>query len=417
MNYVFRYVAVVFLGWGWTNGLVWGDDGNWPRFRGPNGTGLSPQEHVPVQWTSKDVVWSAEIPGSGNSSPIIWGDRLFLQSAADDGNERSLLCFNVNNGKLTWVRSIPASPSRKHPKNTLASATPATDGKRVYALFWDASGVSLAAYSFAGEIQWKRQLGQFAGQHGPGTSPIVYGGLVYIANDQDGASAVLALDSSTGKTVWESSRHAYRACYSTPCLLELPGLPPQLIVASSAGVTSYRPATGLQNWHWNWSFNGQPLRTVGSPVVGQGLIFATSGDGGGARHAVAVKPGSVGAAAEVAWENKRLLPYVPTVLAWGEHLYYVSDHGVAGCCNAATGENIWSERLGGNVTSSPVLIGGNIYVSAEDGTVYVFEAGPRFRLLGKSTVGEPVMATPAVAQNRLFIRGQHRLYCIASVQK
>lgn len=388
---------------------------NWPRFRGPNGTGVADDKDIPIQFgAKKGVLWSVPIPGVGNSSPVVWGDRLFLQSASSDGSERLLLCLNATSGKILWQASAAGARAHTHQKNTLASSTPATDGERVYAVFWNGEELSLSAYDFQGKELWKRELGGFTSQHGAGASPVVYDDMVYLANDQDGSAVMLAFDAKTGNPVWKATRKAYRACYSTPFLLEKPGDKLQLIVASTGGITGYNPRTGDEIWNWSWKFDGMALRIVASPIAGDGLIFANCGDGKGYRHAAAIKAGGKGdvTSTNLVWENKRALPYVPSMLLKGEHLYYVTDKGMAGCVVARTGETVWSERLGGEITASPVLINGKIYATNEAGTVYVFAAEPTFRLLAKNVLGEGVMATPAVANNRLFIRGQSNLFCI-----
>jgi outer membrane protein assembly factor BamB len=227
---------------------------------------------------------------------------------------------------------------------------------------------------------------------------------------------VYALDAKDGKIIWQAPRPAFRACYSVPFLLEKPGKPPELIVVSTAGITSYDPSAGKEKWSYTWSFSGMALRTVASPVSSEGLIFANSGDGSGARHLIAVKIGSSGdvTSTNLAWEWKknRPFPYVPTMLTWGEHLYFVNDRGEAGCAVAKTGDLVWTEDLGSPVTASPILIDGKIYTISEDGIVYVFPAATSFKLLAKNTLGEAVSATPAVSDSRLFIRGKTHLFCI-----
>ncbi len=391
---------------------------NWPRFKGPNGTGISEDKGVPIQWTAKNgVLWRRAIPGKGNSSPVVWENRVFVQSASADGKERLLLCLNASDGQVLWSRSVPGFVARTHPKNTLASSTPATDGEKVYAMFWDGRDISIFAYDFQGNLVWKRTLSAYVTEqgHGPGASPIVYDGKVFFANHQDGSALLFALEAKSGKIAWEAERPAFLACYSTPFVLEKPGEEAELIVASMAGITGYDPKSGGVNWNWTWSFPETPLRTVGSPVSSQGLVFANSGNGGGGRHIVAVKPGEKGNGTKTSkvWDKKRGFPYVPSMLVWKDHLYYVNDQGLASCHVAQTGEPVWTDvRLGGTMTASPVLIDGKIYAVNEEGQVYVFEAGPQFKLLGKSSIGEPVMATPAVATNRLFIRGDKHLFCI-----
>jgi outer membrane protein assembly factor BamB len=389
----------------------------WPRFRGPNGTGIASDTDVPVQWSEKEgVQWKTRIPGAGNSSPIVWGDKVFLQSATADGRERLLLCLDAANGKVLWSRSLPGSKARTHAKNSLASSTCATDGQRVYTLFWDGTRISADAFDFQGKQLWSRDLGRFVSQHGAGTSPIVFQDKVILANDQDGAATVYALDARDGTIVWKTPRPAFRACYSAPFLLERPGRPAEVIVASTAGITSYNPQNGSENWKYSWSFTGMALRTVASPIFADGLVIANSGDGSGARHLIAVKVGDRGdvTSTNLAWEWKknRPFPYVPTMLAWGEHLYFVSDRGDAGCVVAKTGEPVWTQHLCQGATASPILIDGKVYAISDDGIVYVFQASPTFKLLAKNALGEAVSATPAVADNRLFIRTSTHLLCI-----
>jgi len=389
----------------------------WPRFRGPNGAGISGDKDVPVRWTDRDgLLWKSAIPGIGHSSPIVWGDRVFLESASADGKERLLVCLNAPDGKLLWSRSVAGLRAKTHNRNTLASSTPATDGQRVYAVFWDGKEVFVYAYDFQGNLAWKKGLGGFISQHGVGASPVVYQDKIYLMNDQDGAAEMIALDAGTGKMIWQVARRPFRACYSTPFVLEKPGKEAELIVTSTAGITSYRPDTGAENWNYDWTFDGMPLRTVASAVFTHGLVIANSGDGSGARHAIAVSVGDAAAAARpsLVWEEKKGFPYVPCMLAHGQHIYYVNDQGLASCRVAATGQEVWTERLGAAVSASPVLIDGNIYVVSESGTVYVFAAAPTFKLVARNKVGdqEQIFASPAVADSRLYIRGAKCLYCI-----
>jgi outer membrane protein assembly factor BamB len=395
--------------------LAFGAESNWPRFRGPNGTGVaSPGGSVPVRWTDSGVLWKTRISGTGNSSPIVWGDRVFVQSAPADGSERILVCLDLSSGRVLWTSSRPGSSVHRHQRNTLASSTPATDGERVYAIFWTGTELWLEACDFGGKRIWERNLGAFAGEHGAGASPVVYRGTVIVNNAQDGVSNVVAVRASTGEVLWQVRHPALVACYSTPFLLERPGVPTELIVGSTAGFSGYDPETGNEWWHWKWQFSGDPLRTVASPVFGPEHLFLTSGDGGGARHMVAVRLEGNGATtkASLAWESRRTFPYVPSMLVWEQYLYWVSDLGIAGCNDVKTGKNVWTERLGGNFTASPVLAGGNIYAVNEDGDISVFRADPHFELLGRNGIGELVRATPAVAGNRLLVRGSDHLFCI-----
>ncbi|MCS7159697.1 MAG: PQQ-binding-like beta-propeller repeat protein [Gemmatales bacterium] len=391
----------------------------WPRFRGPNGEGTAPEADLPLSWKGpEEATWKVALPGEGNSSPVIWEDRLFVQSASADGRQRFLIALRPATGQVLWTRSWSGKPAAKHRKNTFASNTPATDGQRVYALFWTGESYVLVACDLEGKTVWEKDLGTYTSQHGAGHSPIVHEGKVILANDQDGTSVLLAFEAGSGQLLWQAPRKPFRACYSTPFVLQRPGRSAELIVASTAGITAYDLSSGRELWHWEWRFEGMPLRTVASPILAQGLILATSGDGGGSRHAVALRPGDKGAVPDshVVWENKRFLPYVPTLLARGEYVFFVNDAGIAGCIRAATGERVWMERLegGGSFSASPILVGERIYAVSEEGEVFVFAARPTFRTLGRGRVGEQVFATPAVADGRLFIRGRQHLFCFAA---
>jgi outer membrane protein assembly factor BamB len=395
-----------------------GSADNWPRFRGPNGTGVAADRDVPVSWSQgSGVLWKIPLPGLGNSSPVVWGDRLFVQTAPPGGKERQLVCVSASTGKLLWSRAVRGHSAKTHPKNTLASSTPATDGERVYAAFWDGSDILLAAYDMDGRPVWERPLGSFTSQHGAGASPVVYEDKVYFANDQDDTSTLHVFDARTGKTVWQDRRPAFRACYSSPFILEKAGHRPELIVVSTMAITSYEPHSGRKNWNYQWKFSAKfPLRTTGSAIAGGGMLFACSGDGGGDRHMIALRLDGAGPRTKVtlAWENKRDFPYVPTLLKRGDYLYFVNDKGMAGCYDARTGKRVWFERLPeAEFTSSPVLIDGKMYAASEGGEVLVIAAEPKFRLLARNPLGERVRATPAVADNRLYIRGQNHLFCIA----
>jgi outer membrane protein assembly factor BamB len=388
---------------------------NWPRFRGPNGTGIADDKDIPVEWTEQNILWKTTIPGIGHSSPVVWGNHVFLETATTDGKKRLLLCLGAKDGKILWTCSFPASPAHIHQYNTLASSTPAVDGERVYSVVWDGKDVSLYAHDLAGHQVWKQDLGEFHSQHGVAASPVVYDGKVYLANDQDGQSMLLAFDAKTGQSVWQAERRAYRACYSTPFILERPGGKTELVVVSTTAITGYNPQSGTPNWNWTWNFTSRmPLRTTASAVFGPEMIFASSGDGGGDRHMVAVRlhATATGTRPDLMWENKRDFPYVPSMLFWKDHIYSVNDAGVAACHVAETGKVVWSERLGGSFKASPILVDGKIYAASEQGDVFVFEASPTGKQLARNALGEAIRATPAVADSRLFVRGKNHLFCI-----
>lgn len=387
---------------------------NWARFRGPNGTGEASDKDIPVEFSGeKGFLWKTPLPGAGHSSPIVFNQKIFLQTANNDASERIMLCLNLADGKVVWQTTLPGGVGVKHPKyGSFASPTAASDGTRVYMPFWDGKNLIVAAFDFNdGKLLWKRDLGPFTSQHGLGHSPMLFGGKMILANDQDGSAALIALDVENGSTAWQVDRPFNRACYSTPSLLDKPDGSQELLVASTAGLYAYDPAKGTENWHWNWT--GNKLRTVGSAVYNNGMIYLGSGDGSGARNAVGVKLNRQGAMVEasLAWEEKKSFPYVPTMLTKGPYLYSINDSGVAFCHVGATGEKIWEKRLGGNFFSSPVMIDGKIYAANDAGEVFVFPAEPKFELLAQNSLGETVMATPAVADGRLLLRGSNHLFC------
>jgi outer membrane protein assembly factor BamB len=392
---------------------------DWPRFRGPNGTGISTDAGVPIEiGETTNLLWKVEIPGAGNSSPIVSKRHIFLQTASDDGNQRLLVCLDLADGKQLWSKPAPGATAHTHPKNTLASCSGAADGTRVYMPFWDGQHLALSAYDFDGKHAWTCDLGPFpGGQHGAGHSPTVVGGKVILANDQDGLAEVVAVDAASGVVAWKTPRNPFRSSFSTPVLLEQPGESPAILVTSTDGVSAYDVAKGTEKWRWAWESNTIQLRTVGSPIVSQGMVFFTGGNGPGDRHAVAINLSQKqpARAVNLAWETRKDFPYVPCMLSRGEHLYFINDAGIAGCYVAKTGAKVWNNRLpGGNVTASPVMVENRIYAFSENGHAFVFAAHPTFELLASAKLDEGVMASPAVADGRLLVRGKHHLYCFGN---
>ena len=391
---------------------------DWMRFRGPNGTGVSDDKNIPVRWSDSNILFKSQLPGSGHSSPIVVGQKVVLLCATR--SERLVVCLDAIKGTQLWSAKVPGKVGKTHPKSSLASATPCSDGERIYCVFWDGSAVSLHAYDLDGKHLWERDLGSFTSQHGPGFSPIVVEGKVIINNDQDGKSSLQAFDARTGTPAWEVKRPAFRTCYSTPFVHEQGASGKELIVASTAGITGYQISDGKQLWNYTWVHTGMPLRTVGSPVMGEGLVFAAAGDGSGARNMIAVRLGGKGELSEsaLAWSLDGGTPYVPTVLYRSGYLYTVTDDGVAVCREAKSGKEMWRGRLGGQVSASPVLIDGKIYSLGEKGEVVVFAASPDgFKLLARNNTGEKILSSPAVALGRLYIRGDRHLICVGQPNK
>ncbi len=383
---------------------------DWARFRGPNGTGVSTDKTIPVKWAKKDILFRAEIPGAGHSSPIVVGKRVYLLSATDEA--RLVLCYDALSGKKLWEKSVSGGKGKMADRrSSLASSTPCSDGERLICSFWDGKRVSLHAYDFDGGELWTKDLGSFTSQHGPGFSPIVVGGKVIINLDHDKSAVLQAFDAKTGKLAWQVDRPAFRSCYSTPFLLG-EGKDQRLIVASTAGISAYS-LDGIRSWGYEWSFHAKPLRTVASPIAADGMIFACAGDGSGDRAMIAVKPDTIAGKATLVWSKDSGTPYVPTLLAKDGHLYGVNDKGLALCFEAKSGKVVWKSRLSGDVYASPVLIDDKVYTIDEKGVCHVFAPEPKaLRVLARNEVGEPVFSTPAVANGRLYIRGKSHLICV-----
>jgi outer membrane protein assembly factor BamB len=238
----------------------------------------------------------------------------------------------------------------------------------------------------------------------------------------DGKAHLYVLDKKTGKPVWTAPREANRACYSAPTILENGANGTELLVTSTTAITSYNPDTGSRNWNWNWAWppklkpmkDEKPgLRTIATSMEEGGMLVASSGDGAGDRFTVGVKlPSAPGAQPTEMWNNRKEFPYVPCLLSRNDHVYFVNDYGFAGCFDVKKGTKVWYERLpGATFTASPIMIDGKIYAASEEGDVFVIAAEPKFELLATNRLGERIRATPAVADGRLFVRGQNTLYC------
>lgn len=401
---------------------------DWPRFRGPNGTGVVDGPLPTIN--PKAPLWSVPIPGTkGVGSPIVVKGKIFLQTASVDGKTRTLICLDAATGKTLWTRDVPGTKVAKggggiHNKNTLASSTPASDGEMVYCTFWDGSTMGIRAYDLDGNEKWKQPIAAWSSEHGPAHSPAVYGDRVFVNFDRDGEAFVVAFDKKTGVKAWQKERAANRACYPTPFLLELPGQPVSLVVASTTGIDGYSPESGSVLWHYTIKWPSpdpkKQLRMIGAPVYTAGLLIGNTGNGGSDRYSLAIKPGGTGDVSATAkvWEtrsNKATGPYVPSVLGKGDYLYWADENGFAGCTEAKTGKQEWYERVvGGGVTASPILVGDQMLVISERGEVALLKASREFALPDKLKLGEAVFATPALADGKLYIRTTGHLMCFGS---
>jgi outer membrane protein assembly factor BamB len=386
----------------------------WTRFRGPNGTGISAAKGVPVTWAEKDFTWRVPIRGESHSQPVIWGDKIFLLTAMDAGKERALLCLRKSDGGELWSKSyrLPTHPPTN--KNaSFANSSAAVDRERVIACFVSSEQFWVRAFDHAGRELWSRNLGTFVSQHGHGASPMIHENTVIITNDQDAASFVVALDLGSGAEVWKAPRRTARnGGYCTPMIhVRADGTPEMLLTSQSHGISSLDPKTGALNWE-------APVfdkRMVASPVVAGDLVIGSCGQGGGqGNYLSAVKLGGQGnvGPTHVAYTLRRATPYVPTPLYLDGRLYLISDAGIASAIEAATGREIWSERLGAEFFASPVLIDGRIYCPTTKGEMIVLATGGEFKVLARNPIGEGTHSTPCVAGGRLYLKTFTHLVCV-----
>lgn len=387
----------------------------WTRFRGPNGTGISTSQRIPIAWTEQDFVWRVPIPGESHSQPVIWGERLFLATAMDTGRDRALICLNKTDGRQLWMRKYSQPTHRPQNKNaSYANGSAVVDADRVIACFVSQEHFWVRAFDHAGNELWARDLGPFDSQHGHGASPILYEQTVIVTNDQDGESFVIALDVKTGQPVWKTPRRtaASGTAYATPCIHQRPDGTLELLLASQAhGISSLDPKTGVMNWEAP-VFN---KRMVASPVVAGGVVIGSCGSGGGAgNYLSAVKLGGSGDVSKthVAYTLRKATPYVPTTLYLEGRVYLISDAGIASAIEAATGREIWTERLRAEFFSSPVLIDGRIYCPSTKGEMLVLATGDKFELLARNPIGEGTHSTPCVDGDRLYVKTFTHLICI-----
>jgi len=385
---------------------------DWPEFRGPTGQGHSTETGLPLIWSeSKNVSWKVRINGSGWSSPVIADGRVWLTAARDiDRSRISLrtLAFDVTSGKQlvdTEVFRIAASATR-HPKNSHASPTPIVDGERVYVHF---GPEGTAALSTSGQVLWTRKL-PYEPQHGGGASPALYRDLLIINCDGNGADAyVVALDTRTGQIRWKRDRRRPSAqAYTTPLIVRVNDR--DLAISVGAFRTAaLDPLTGDEVWRVGYD---DGFSNVPRPVFGGGLVFIATGFNAPTLMAVRADGKGDVTRSHIAWTTGRGAPYTPSPLFADGRLYYTSDTGVLTCVEAATGRMLWQQRLGGNFSSSPVLADGRIYFLSEEGVTTVIRSGAAFERLAQNTLDEPTLASMAVSNGALYIRGEQHLYKI-----
>jgi outer membrane protein assembly factor BamB len=391
---------------------------DWPRFRGPNGSGVAEGKLPAID--PQAPLWKVAIPGRGSGSPIVVAGKVYLQTASANGKTRTLLCLDAATGKTLWSKDATGTTAKTHAKNSLASGTPACDGETVLCVWWDGSGVALHAYDTGGKEKWQTSLGGYVSQHGPGMSPVVHEGLAFVNVDDDERAELVAIDVKTGDKKWVVDRRHHRACYSSPTLLKRGDRPVELLLGTTRAITSYDPATGKVNWQYDltWPAGSMPLRVIAHPVYAGGLVIMSCGDGGGARYMVAVDPDKPKPAK--AWELGRDVQYVPCVLVKsdpkaGDLLFWVNDPiagGSAVCAEAKTGKALFNAQTTTKPSSSsPVMAGGEILTIADDGEFVVFKAETTYDDVRRGKLGQGVIASPALADGRLYVRGTTHLFC------
>lgn len=388
----------------------------WTRFRGPNGGGQSNATTIPVSWSENDYAWRIELPGKGHSSPVVWGNRVFLLSGNPANATEFASCVDADTGKILWQKSYTSKPHHLHMRNTYGSSSPAVDAQHVYVTWADPERLVLKALDHDGNEVWSNDLGSFTSQHGFGTSPIVFQDMVILNNSQQaeqlapaqkpGHSYIVAFDAATGAVRWKTPRTTTRACYTTPCIYQPAGSDPQLVCYNTAdGIFSLDAQTGKPLW----GIDVFKMRNVNSPIIVGDLVFGSNGSGGGGNYLVAVHAGNQ---PKLAYKVDKQAPYVSTPVAHDDLVFLFYDRGIVSCIQAADGKLVWRERVSKSFSGSPIVVGDKLYCIDDDGVVFVLAAGRQFRQLARNPLGEPSRATPAVSGGRMFLRTESHLYCI-----
>jgi len=398
-----------------TISVATGED--WNGWRGPrhDGTAAADQS-LPTEWSAdKNILWKAPIPGRGHSSPTVIGDRVFLATAEEDRETRSILCLNKSTGKVDWTTDVHKGKVTpfKNKKGSDASSTIACDGERLYINFLHDGGMVTSALSMTGEVLWQQRICDYIVHQAFGSSPIVHDQLVIVIGDSKAGGALAGLNQKTGEIVWKESRPKLPN-YASPIIMKVDGKD-QLLLTGCDLVSSFDPTTGEKLWE----VAGATTECVTSTLVCGNLMF-TSG-GYPKNHISAVRCDGTG---KVEWENGTRA-YVPSMLVKEGYLYAVTDSGVATCWECATGKELWKGRLGGTFSGSPVLVGDRIFATNESGETFLFKANPKeFELIAQNKLGDEVFATPTICESRIYNRvasrdGDQRqefLYCIGNAK-
>lgn len=383
---------------------------DWPGWRGPNNDGVALGEPVPTNWSeTENVLWKVRLEGRGHSSPVVIGDRIYLEIADEREQTQSVLAIDRRRGKRLWQTPVFTGQLETiiHAENSHGSSTLATDGERLFATFLNNQRIWCSILDFDGNELQRTDVGGFRSKFGYSSSPMVYQHLVLIAADHEEGGFIAGLRRDTGELVWRRKRPAFSS-YASPRVVKL-GDKDQLILPGCRKVSAYDPLTGDALW----ATDGTAEAAVGTAVTLGELVFASGGYP--EADTVALRPDG-----QVVWRHREK-SYVPSLIAIGDHVYAIQDDGVARCWNAATGKERWKHRVGGKFRSSPVCSGGNIFVTDMSGKSTVFRASPeKFELVAENQLGDEGFASPAISQGELFLRTAtasrgnrtETLYCI-----
>ena len=389
---------------------------DWPEFRGPTGQGLASAKNVPTQWSATaNAAWKTALPGEGWSSPVLVAGKLYLTAAEGDGAMPSLhaLCVDATSGKLLWkveVMTAAAGATKEfHKKNSHASPTPIVRDGVIYVHF---GHMGTAALDLSGKVLWRQTSLAYAPMHGNGGSPALIGDLLVLNCDGKTDPFIVALDAKTGAARWKTPRQTparNKFSFSTPLAIEVDGAT-QIISSASGFVAAYAPQDGRELWRVRY---GEGFSIIPRPVYAHGLLYVSSCFMRPVIYAINPK-GATGDATDthIVWSYAKGAPNTPSPLVVGDELYLVSDGGIATCFDAKTGQVHWSERLGGDFSASPIAAEGRIYFQNEEGVGTVVKAGKAYEVIAKNDLGERTLASPAVADNTLFLRSKSHLWRI-----
>jgi len=387
----------------------------WPQFRGPTGDGLSDARDVPTTWSeTENVRWKVPIHGKGWSSPVVWGDQVWVTTAPENGKEFYAICVDRKSGKIVHDLKIftEAKPQFCHDFNSYASPTPVIEDGRLYVHFGRYGTACIDTTT--GKTLWENHELKCDHWRGPGSSPILYGKLIILTFDGYDAQFIAALNKSDGKVAWKKDRNIafpdnngdLKKAYSTPTIIDVNGKP-QLVSPAAEATIAYDPVSGDELWRVIHS----GMNEASKPVFGHGMVFLNNGH---KTTLYAVRLGGSGLLTDddVAWKASRAVPSRPSMLLIDDYLYMVNDQGVASCVEAKTGKYRWNERVCKGMSGSPVVAGGKIYMADQEGTTAVVEASPTFKPVATNKLADGCMASPAVVDGAIFLRTKTHLYCI-----